>query len=66
MTLEFESIDILKEHLDLNFKNLVQIFSDQFVPLLMNETLKQLKKASTATEVGGGAHEETKTMASKA
>lgn len=38
----------------------MQIFSDQFVSLLMNETLKQLKKASEGVSV-----DDAKTLATK-
>ena len=40
VTLDFEEMSKMKRSLDINFESLMKIFSDQFVVLIMNETLK--------------------------
>ncbi len=49
VTLELENYDKIKKTLGLNFQALMEVFTEQFIPLLMNETLKQLRKAAVST-----------------
>lgn len=37
---------MLKAKLGINFNHLCKVFSDNFVPQLMNETLKELRRAA--------------------
>mmetsp|Transcript_47639 Transcript_47639/g.64628 ORF Transcript_47639/g.64628 Transcript_47639/m.64628 type:complete len:145 (+) Transcript_47639:1748-2182(+) len=46
LKLEFEDAKKLKKKLNIRFNQLCKVFSDKFVPQLMNETLKQLRKAA--------------------
>jgi hypothetical protein len=46
LTLEFENAKELKKKLGISFKLLFKVFSDNFVPQLMNETLKELRRAA--------------------
>lgn len=48
ITLLFESFDRIKSLLGLTFEEILRIFSDKFVTLLLSEISKQLKKTSTA------------------
>lgn len=52
MTLEFDDAQKLKDKLGIKFKRLAEVFSDKFVPLLMTETLKQVRR-STEMELAG-------------
>lgn len=52
ITLQFEDAQKLKEKLGIKFKRLAEVFGDKFVPLLMTETLKQVRK-STEMELAG-------------
>ncbi len=44
--LEFENAKQLKAKLGISFNHLCKVFSDHFVPQLMNETLKELRRAA--------------------
>jgi len=46
ITLDFEDAKLLKDKLNISFGHLCKVFSDNFVPQLMNETLKELRKAA--------------------
>lgn len=46
LTLEFENAKQLKQKLGISFNHLCKVFSDSFVPQLMNETLKELRRAA--------------------
>jgi hypothetical protein len=46
VTLDFESAKMLKKKLGISFSHLCKVFSDHFVPQLMNETLKELRRAA--------------------
>ena len=46
LTLEFENAKQLKAKLGISYNHLCKVFSDHFVPQLMNETLKELRRAA--------------------
>lgn len=46
ITLDFEDAKLLKKKLKISFNHLCKVFSDNFVPQLMNETLKELRRAA--------------------
>lgn len=46
ITLEFEDAEKLREKLGIEFDRLCEVFSNKFVPLLMTETLKQVKRST--------------------
>jgi hypothetical protein len=46
LTLEFENAKQLKAKLGISFNHLCKIFSDSFIPTLMNEALKELRRAA--------------------
>ena len=48
MTLAIEDYDKIKKDLGIEFEKIMEVFSDQFVILLMNETLKQLRKTTSS------------------
>lgn len=49
ITLHFESFHKIKNLLGLTFEEILKVFSDKFVTLLLNEISKQLKKTATAS-----------------
>lgn len=46
LTLDFENAKLLKTKLGISFNHLCKVFSDHFVPQLMTETLKALRRAA--------------------
>jgi DNA-directed RNA polymerase I subunit RPA1 len=46
ISLDFEDAKALKNKLGISFQHLCKCFSDNFVPQLMNETLKELRRAA--------------------
>ena len=46
LTLEFDDAKKLKSKLGIKFSHLCKVFSDKFVPLLMTETLKELRRSA--------------------
>ena len=46
MSLIFEDANLLFKKLGITFNHLIKVFADKFVPLLMTETLKNLRKAA--------------------
>ena len=46
ITLNFESFERINKYLGLSFKELVKVFSDKFVTLLLSEISKQLKRST--------------------
>lgn len=52
ITLQFEDAKLLKAKLGISFSHLAKVFSDGFVPALMNETLKELRRAAEVDLAG--------------
>lgn len=52
LTLHFEDAKMMKEKLGIKFSKLCKIFSERFVPKLMDLTLRDLRKASEQ-DMGG-------------
>ncbi len=46
LKLEFDDAKKLKSKLGIKFDQLCKIFSDKFVPLLMTETLKEVRRST--------------------
>lgn len=59
--LTFDSLVVLKTHLGLSAAKMKTIFKDRFVPQLMNEVFKQLKKVDPPTQVQKISTRETET-----
>lgn len=64
LTLEFEDAKKLKDKLGITFNHLCKVFTDKFVPSLMNEALKSLRKAAE-TDIGGTGGQENATSLKK-
>ena len=46
LTLDFENARNLRDKLGIKFNHLCKVFSDSFVPQLMTEALKELRRAA--------------------
>lgn len=64
--LKFDDLKALKANLGIDAKKLVQLFSDHFIPRLMAEAFKQLKRAEDDVGAGNKALEKASRMFGKA
>lgn len=59
LTLDFENAKKLREKLGIKFNHLCKVFSDSFVPQLMTEALKELRRAAELVLTGPKNEENT-------